>query len=295
MMGIFFGALFVLPWIVVFIGTREAHVPKSAKHSPKEFFLSFGSVFKNQTFLRHLGMYICAYTAMDLVMAILRYFLRYVLDMEKHMTVALGTLLVAQIFALPVYVWLAGKIGKGKTFAIGLSIWLAAMLPTGLLPINVPVGLLVSLCGIIGVGLSAGVMIPWAILPNVGDVDELITGQKRIGLYSGVMTFVRKLVQALAIYSLSLALDLSGYVAGVAQSANTIFFLRAIYIVAPTIFLIAGITLGLRFAITPTTQLLLAAELARLRKGGRREDASEETQAFCEKITGSKYLSLPQF
>jgi oligogalacturonide transporter len=295
MMGVFFGALFMLPWMVVFMGTRESRVHKQAKHSPKEFFLSFGSVFRNRTFLRHLGMYLCAYTAMDLVMAILRYFLRYVLNMEEHMTLALGTLLVAQIIALPVYVWMAGKIGKGRTFAIGLTIWVSAMLPTGLLPSTVHVGVLIALCAIIGTGLSAGVLIPWAILPNVGDVDELITGQKRIGLYSGVMTFARKLVQAIAIFGLSIALDSSGYVAGVAQSESTIFSLRMIYIIAPTLFLIAGIVLGIRFGITPSTQPIIAAELARLRKGGRREDVSPETRSFCEKIIGSDYLKLPQF
>jgi oligogalacturonide transporter len=286
MMGIVFSIAFTLPWIFVFLGTKEVAAAHVRKHQFGDFFKTFGSVFRNRAFRIHLAMYLCAYAAMDLVMATLRYFMKYSLNRENLLTPALATLLIAQILMLPVYVRLANSKGKGFTYVLGLSIWALAILPTGFLPRDVSPALLLPLCALIGVGLSAGVMIPWAILPQVGDVDELMTGEKRIGIYSGVMTFVRKLVQAMAIYGLSLALELIGYVPGVEQSENTLFFLRSLYIVAPATVLAAGIYFGWRYPITPKVHALLAAELARRRAGGHPNAMTPDTQKAYQACAG---------
>jgi oligogalacturonide transporter len=286
MMGIVFGIAFTLPWILVFMGTKEIAGAHIRKHRFGDFFKTFGSVFRNRSFRIHLGMYLCAYAAMDLVMATLRYFMKYTLNSEHLLTPALATLLVAQILMLPVYVRLANTKGKGFTYVLGLSIWALAILPTGFLPRDVSPAILLPLCALIGVGLSAGVMIPWAILPQVGDVDELMTGEKRIGIYSGVMTFVRKLVQALAIYGLSLALDLIGYLPGVEQSQNTLFFLRSLYVVAPTTVLVAGIYFGWRFPITPKVHALLATELVRRRAGGESNSMTDDVKKAYKACSG---------
>ncbi len=286
MMGIVFGVLFTLPWIVVFLGTRETGLAKIKKHTPGDFFRSFASVFRNRSFRIHLGMYLCAYAAMDLVMATLRYYMKYSLNREDIMTPALATLLIAQIVMLPFYVFVANKFGKGQAYILGLSVWLIALFPTGFLPRNVAASILIPLCGIIGMGLSAGVMIPWAILPQVGDVDELISGEKRIGIYSGVMTFVRKLVQAVAIYGLSLSLDFSGYKAGAVQTETTLLFLRLTYIIGPTTLLALGIWFGTRYPITSKVHSILAAEISRRREGGTANEMSPEVRKICKNCTG---------
>jgi oligogalacturonide transporter len=286
MMGVVFGILFMLPWILVFAGTRETGNTPVRKHKPGDFFKSFRSVFKNRTFRIHLAMYLCAYAAMDLVMATLRYFLKYSLNREDIMTLALGTLLIAQIVMLPVYVRLANTKGKGFAYVLGLAIWAAALLPTGFLPRDVSAAVLVPLCALIGMGLSAGVMIPWAILPQVGDVDELMTGEKRIGLYSGVMTFVRKLAQAVVIYGLGVSLEMSGYKPGLEQPENTLLFLRLTYIVGPAVLLAAGIYFGLRYPLTKEAYSILSAELSRRRNGGTAKETTPEVRRVCENCTG---------
>ena len=39
----------------------------------------------------------------------------------------------------------------------------------------------------------------YAILPDVPDVDELYTGERREGIYSGVISFLRQLSTALGL------------------------------------------------------------------------------------------------
>ena len=51
-----------------------------------------------------------------------------------------------------------------------------------------------------GFGHGAANVIPWAMVADVVDVDELMTGKRREGIYSGYLVFLRKLATALAIF-----------------------------------------------------------------------------------------------
>jgi oligogalacturonide transporter len=293
MMGAVFGVLFVLPWLVVFAGTREMELPKTARDfSPSRFFREFGEVFKNPVFRVQMGMYLAAYTAMDVIMATLQYFVKYTIEKEAVLTMALGTLLLAQVVALPVYVWLSNRRGKGFAFVLGLSIWLVGAVAMSLVPPGFPNAALLVLCAVIGIGLSAGVMIPWAILPMVGDVDELMSGARRVGIYSGVMTLVRKLVQAVAVYAVSLGLQIAGYVPGAVQSSSTRQAFRLLFGGVSSLLIIVGIVMGLRFVLTPRVWSVVSEEL-RLRRMGERSEASlPEARSICERVTGLSYDRL---
>ena len=64
----------------------------------------------------------------------------------------------------------------------------------------------------IGIGFSAGNVMPFAILPEVVDVDELITSKDRAGTYAGFMTFFRKFSQGMIVLPLiGISIDLIGY------------------------------------------------------------------------------------
>jgi oligogalacturonide transporter len=293
MMGMIFGAAFVIPWLIVFAGTREMELPKTAREiSPARFVREILVVFKNPVFRVHLAMYLAAYTAMDVIMATLQYFVKYTLQKEAVLTMALGTLLVAQVIALPVHVWLANRRGKGFAFVLGLSIWGVGTIATSLIPAGFPTAALLALCAVVGVGLSAGVMIPWAILPMVGDVDELMSGARRVGIYSGVMTLVRKLVQAVAVYSVSLGLQLVGYAPGVEQSATTRQAFRILFGGVSSLLIVVGIVMGLRFVLTPKVWTVVSDELRRRRAGNRGGDGLPETRQICERVTGMSFERL---
>jgi hypothetical protein len=152
---------------------------------------------------------------------------------------------------------------------------------------------IIIVCILIGGGLSAGVMIPWAILPSVTDVDELITTKKRAGTYSGAMTLIRKLVQgAIAIPLVGVVLGVIGYHANQPQTLDTLFNLKLFFMVGPIALIIIGILVGLTFKITPKTHSILRDEINRLKGGGSKDDVETEVKSICEKLTGIKYEKL---
>lgn len=136
----------------------------------------------------------------------------------------MGAILLTQIAALPIYVRISNKKGKGYAYRLGLSIWGAGMLFLFFQSSYSPTYLIIINSILVGAGLAAGVMIPWAILPSVADVDELITGKRRTGIYSGMMTLIRKLAQAIALWFIGIALSFIGYIPNVTQSTYLLIF-----------------------------------------------------------------------
>ncbi len=259
----------------------------------------------NRSFKIHMGMYICSYAAMDVLMAVFIYYLTYYMGNEGLFSRCVGAMLLAQVLMLPFYVYVANKKGKGFSYILGLVIWAAGLSMSLFFTPETPALHIILVSAFIGTGLSAGTMIPWAILPSVTDVDEMITAKQRAGSYAGAMTFIRKIVNAFTIFIFGLLLDAIGYLRPVLQSvegvtrsvnqvqpASTQFWLKLIFFLAPFALIAAGIVIALKFRITPATHAILAAEIKRLKEGGTKNDASPETRRVCEELTGLPYEKL---
>ncbi len=184
-----------MPWIFVFLGTWELPHTHHESDSSVGIFQNFGSIFKNKSFRIHIGMYVCAYAAMDILMGWLLFYLTDCIGKPGMFAILLPALVFAEVLCVPLYAMLSNKFGHAKSFMIGLSIWIAGMIFMAFQTADTPNILLILNSILIGVGLSAGALIPYNLLPYVIDVDELMTKKKRSGTYSGAMTLIRKLIQ----------------------------------------------------------------------------------------------------
>jgi len=288
-MSVIFGIFFALPWLITYFGTWED--PRAAQQSvSKNFIKEFLTIFRNRSFRIHILMYVFAYSAMDLLMALFTYYLTYYLRRPGLYSVAMGTLMVVQLAMILVYVRIANSKGKRFAYRMGLLIWLLGMLGTLALSPTSPVWLVALVCGVIGLGTSAAVFIPYAILPNVIDVDELMTGSQRSGVYSGAMTLTRKLIQgALVMPLIGLFLQMVGFVSNAEQTPQVLSRFFIFFIGGPALLIIAGVVAATWFELSPRNSEILAAELVRLRAGGKLDDAEDSVKAVCEKVSGRKH------
>lgn len=288
-MSVVFGIFFALPWLITYFGTWED--PQVKQQSVSENFIKeFLTIFHNKSFRIHILMYVFAYSAMDLLMALFTYYLTYYLRRPNLYSVAMGTLMLVQLAMIWVYVRIANSKGKRFAYRMGLLIWLAGMLCTLALSSTSPVWLVALVCAVIGLGTSAAVFIPYAILPNVIDVDELMTGSQRSGVYSGAMTLTRKLIQgALVMPLIGIFLQMVGFVSNSAQTPQVLSRFFIFFIGGPAMLIIAGVVAATWFELSPKNSEIIATELIRLRSGGRLEDASDEVKAICERASGRKH------
>jgi oligogalacturonide transporter len=319
-MGIGFAAVYALVWLPVFFGTWElpqesstAGVASPGAGSGQageagsqaagttgatgvlDVFRQFGRIFRNRSFRIHVGMYICSYTAVDILMALFAYYITYYIGRQELYSVAMGSLLLTQILMLPVYVAVSNRWGKGRAFVIGLSVWVVGLLASLALSQSSPVIVIAAVCVVIGAGVSAGIMVPWAILPSVIDVDEYIYGVRRAGVYSGAMTLIRKAVQGvIALPLIGVVLELIGFAPGVQVPAAALTGLRIFFVIGPAVLIVLGVAVGLRFPITPKRHAILREELERRRNGGAPEDMPAETKEVCYLLSGSELGSPSQ-
>jgi Na+/melibiose symporter-like transporter len=91
---------------------------------------------------------------------------------------------------------------------------------------------------------------PWSMVGEVIDEDDLSTGERREGLYNGVFMFIRKLGGALGVFLVLSILDLAGYTKAETQSETARQAIRWMTAVAPAFFLGVGILLARGYPLT---------------------------------------------
>ena len=198
-MGIIFSLIFALPWITLYLGTWELPELQRQAKKKRSFFANFFSLFRNRSCRIHILMYVGSYGTLDILMSWFMFYLVDYLNREAWFVIAQGALLLTMIGMLPVYVKIANKKGHAVAYLIGLSLFVAGMIFMSFQTPQTPVGFLIANVILLGSGISAGCLIPHALLPFVADIDRLISGEERAGTYSAAMTLTRKLFLGLII------------------------------------------------------------------------------------------------
>ncbi|MCS7010285.1 MAG: MFS transporter [Anaerolineales bacterium] len=278
-MGLAFGAFFALPFIATVAAVRER--PEFQRPPrPFDWRLAFVEPFRNRTFLYTLAMYLFAFVAIDTVSTIVAYFVKYYLKRGPELSFVNGTLLVAQVFSLPFYVAFSRRLGKVKGYILGLAIWATTMFFSWFIGPASPSWAMYVFAAVVGLGTGGVVVMIYAIFPDIPDVDELRTGERREAIYSALVTFVRKLSSAFAIFAVSNVLGWAGYVPplqetveGVTrlieqpQSETFLFVLRLMFLGLPVVFLSLALFFALRFPLTPQLHRRLRMVLEQQRTG----------------------------
>ena len=282
-MGIAFGIFFALPFLVTFFSTRE----RPEFQRPLESFSlrkTFLDPFRVKTFVIVLLMYILAFVAMDAVSSIVIYFMKYYLGRGGEANYVSGALLVAQLVSLPFYVRISRRTSKQTGYLIGALVWVATMLFSFLINPGAPSWYIYVFAVMVGLGTGGIVVMIYAMFPDIPDVDELQTGERREGTYSAIVTFSRKFSSAVALFLISNALAITGYrppienAGAVVEQVQTPEFLNALRMVfAFTPILLVGLAVvaALRYPLNAERHARLNGVLKEMRRG---DGLSEETQ-----------------
>lgn len=302
-MATIFGFIFSIPWIFVYKGTFETgKAPennnlKGFKQVSKKIVKDFSSTTQNKSLRIHTVMYIAAYVSMDVFNALLIYFIRDYMGMYSSYQVLLGIVVIVQMVSLFVVMKFVNKFGNAKTYRIHASVWLIAIIALFLIDSSVPVWAVLLIGLVVGFGLSGCVMTPYNMLAFVIDADNMITTERREGIYAGVMTFLRKIAQAIALFAVGNGLEFFGYLPPVddivqTQSDSTLLGIRLMFFIIPVLLLLFGIISSFRFKINPKNHQILVTEINRLNNGGDKSKVDTSTKEIVEEITGLSYDEL---
>ena len=230
--------------------------------------------FNNKPFLYVIGIYLCCWLAVQLTASILIYYVVSWMGMEEAAfpTVAIAVQGTALIM-LFVWKFVSEKIGKRSVFFIGTAIWIVAQ--AGLFIIQPgQIKELYILGSMAGIGVSVAYLIPWSMIPDVIELDELNTGQRREGVFYSFMVLLQKFGLALALFLVGLALEWSGFVERVPGEAipiqpdSALLAIRIAVAPLPTVVLIIGLVLAYFYPITKEVHADILLKL-KAKKGKR--------------------------
>jgi GPH family glycoside/pentoside/hexuronide:cation symporter len=144
---------------------------------------------------------------------------------------------------------------KKAVYFMGMSFWLIAQIGLfSLQPTQVPLMYILAIMA--GVGVSVAYLIPWSMIPDVIELDELKTGQRREGVFYAFMVFLQKLGLALGLFLVGIVLEASGFITREAgqpipdQPESALWAIRLAIGPLPALFLIGGLILAYFYPIT---------------------------------------------
>lgn len=221
--------------------------------------------FKNRPFVLLMIVFFFGFIAFTIQSALLPYLIRYQLGMpEQTSAILMVALLTTGIFLMPAKL-LADRINKGPTYGLGMLIVALTFLLVFFFMPNHPTPLIYVVAVLLGIGFSTQWVIPNAMLPDVVEYDEKMTGERREGIYNGISNFMTKFSVALGIAIPGWGLDWFGYVPNVVQTEQALFGIRFFYCIIPAIALLACLPILFRYPITRKSHAALRQELAAAR------------------------------
>jgi GPH family glycoside/pentoside/hexuronide:cation symporter len=258
--GVLYGLLAAAALWIAAAGLREREAIASQRAEAPPW-RSLLDALRNRPFQWLLAAYLLANTAFALIKTLLAFILTYQFLMEDQVPLVMGLLLV--FVALFLFPWkrLSERWNKGPAYALGLAIGGLAVASTFFLPHGSTPWIYV-VAALAGAGFSAQWVFPWAMVPDVVEIDRLQTGEHRGGIYYGVWGLGTKLSDALGIAGAGWVLQLYDYVPNVAQSAETLFGMRLFFGIVPLLFFAAAVPLLLWYPITRRSHAELVRSLA---------------------------------
>ncbi|GAB4271693.1 MAG: MFS transporter [Candidatus Promineifilaceae bacterium] len=210
------GVTLAVPLLVLFRVIEEP--PHQPDEDPIRPLQTFREVFSNRPFRLAATIYLLSFATTDIILTVfVRFLVDYVQVSPGFDNLLLAVVLGLAFLTMPLTVTMMRRYGKRNTYMISMAFMAVVLFIMGQTP---PGGqnLILAAAIFAGLGYGAAQAVPWAIVADVIEADELKTGKRREGIYYGYLVFFRKLASAFAIFFVGQILAASGFVTSTAGS-----------------------------------------------------------------------------
>jgi glycoside/pentoside/hexuronide:cation symporter, GPH family len=222
----------------------------AAAQLSKKFWRPLELALKNRAFI----ILVCAFglvrLGFTLVMSSLAYFVIYQLQEGRDALPRILLILLAVVGAsITFWRWAARKWEKNAAYAAGLLIAACGLGATFLVQPG-RIDLLMPLIAIIGTGIAAHWVVPFAMLPDAADQGHAATGEQRTGMYYGLYGLVDKIARVVGTAAVGWLLFFFGYVPNAEQSTHALLGIRLVMGPIPAACILLAVPLLLIYPIS---------------------------------------------
>ncbi|MDD5236118.1 MAG: MFS transporter [Candidatus Omnitrophica bacterium] len=281
--GVFIVVGGILP--AIFNKEHFANLPRPEREKGrlnviKDLLRNCATSFKCLPFVKLIAVTFLIFNGFMLASAFTLYVIVYYVfggDWQKGGTLLgwFGTLSsVCTLIAISLTAWVATKIGKRTTFLIAMCLAILgyALKWIGYNP-RYPYLLMIA-APFLAFHLGALFTIVPSMVADVCDLDELQSGTRREGMFSGIYWWIQKLGQAGASILSGILLNVTGFkvALGSAQTAKTLLQMRLCDIGIPIITSLVALYIIMTFEITESKAYDIRQQVERRREERRREE-----------------------
>ena len=252
-LGVSLGLFSMVPPLIVFRVTRQHR--GNLESDPLPVMKSLLTTVRNRPFQVVMGLYLMSWTAASIMAAVLVYFANYYLRVPDQANYLVLAAQASAIAFVPLVVWLSRKFDKRRAFIIGCLSWIVFLLAIFLLKPD-QIGLAFTFAIFSGLGIATVYVVPWAMLPDIIEHDELTTGQRREGSFYALASFFQKLGTGAALWLMGQIFAMTGYLSPTSaiplptQPAEAIMVIRWFASLVPAGLVLISILFAWRYSIS---------------------------------------------
>lgn len=169
------------------------------------------AVLANRPFRQVMGLYLFSWTTTAIISSALVYFVSYYLRSPGHSNYLVLVAEVSAIAFIPLVVAAARRWDKRRAFMAGCAAWAVIQVAISMVA-PYQLALAYVLAVLIGLGIATAYVLPWAMIPDVIELDAAASGASREGSYYAFASFFQKLGTGAALWLMARALEAGGYV-----------------------------------------------------------------------------------
>ena len=251
----FWAITLALSPIILFksISEKKRVLPETTPLRPWQ---TFKEVFRNRPFRLAAIIYLLTFSTVDVVVTVMVWFLIFYVRVEPGFdSIILAIVLGLAFVTMPLTVRLMHRFGKRHTYIGSMSLFAVMLFFISQAPQGDKRFILIAAL-FAGLGYGAANVVPWALVADVVEEDELKTGKRREGVFAGYLVFFRKLATAFAIFFVTRILAISGFKGGttggqfIEQPESALNALRFLVGIAPALMLGLAIVIAWRYPLS---------------------------------------------
>lgn len=260
------GVMGATPLLITFFGTRErpqAQLPE--RPSLKESLLAARG---NRPFLITMGIFLFTFTGLEIIASLMIYFLKYRMNLEEQSDLVFALLFLVALLSFPFWNWISRRWDKRRAYILGMLYMAVVMVLTVLIPPAWGLPAVLGAAGLVGIGFGCIQVLPWAIIPDAVEYDELASGKRHEGIFYSLVTLFRKVSVSVTVPLTLVVLGWTGYVANApVQPPSAILGMILLVGVLPGILFLAGALFARSLPITRQDFARVREALERRRAG----------------------------
>jgi len=248
-LGILAGLLAIAVHVVCFLNTTEPDLGEQGEAEPVVGLKDIAAMVRANTPFVLIFFSVLLFSSAAVLMGKnTLYIVKYALEAHDRQHIVVLTTGITSLCMIPIWTWIAHRIGKRKTWLIATAIGAGGLLALYGMGVSTFERFVLHMF-VIQLGMSAFGMLFWSMLPDTVEYGQWKTGIRSEAIVFGFTTFAQKVSIGIAGWILGFLLTWTGYESNAAQSQETLDGILMIMTLIPTALILLASTLVWRYPI----------------------------------------------